>query len=540
MKARYLTLLATVVITLGMTFSLLFVARRIVLADFLELENRHMRQDLHRAVRHLNAELQNLDLTAKDYASWDETHRYMETHDARYLSSTFSEVSLENLKLRSVILLDEQGRVVAEIAFHKNGARKKLDSDIAVLKGAAGTLKASAGTPSGTGIIGLSDGPVLASMRPILTTREQGPSRGTLIMLRDLDYRLLGKITSLAEFPTRISRTAGNVTVNRGAVESGVHSYGDTSIRVINEDQLAVSTDLIDWFGNPAFELQISHDREVWRQGQHAYRFLMYSIVIFGCVFGVVVLVVVQLVYVNRVKTLVRFAEQIKNEQGLKSRINFRWKDELAKLADQINQMLEDLQNSHEKLALAHERLQHEATHDSLTGAWNCAAALELLDREIARSERERTHVAVLMFDIDHFKDVNDRFGHAAGDRALQAITASVGKILRTTDILARYGGEEFLVIAPDCSFDEARRLADRIVLRMQTTPLEVGEQKLIITLSIGLVSGSYPLSAEELIALADRALYRAKANGRNRAEFEEALPARVKGALYCMPRRSV
>lgn len=519
--------------------SLLFVARRIVLEHFLALENRHVIEDTQRAVRNLDAELQNLDRTAKDYGSWDDTYRFMTDRKPRYLRSNYSPVTFANLGLRTLVLLDPAGKIVYLASWHRGGQRRELDADLRKITHAAMLARRSS-SPVMTGIIDLSDGPVMASMHPILTTQEAGPPRGTLIMLRDLDYRLLARITSLMELPMGVYRINRKMDVGEGIGEAGIHSSGDVSIRTINDDQLSVSTGLLDWFGTPTFELEIRHNRDVWQQGKHAYRFLVYSIVIFGCVFGGLALLLVHTVFVRRVEILTRFTEKIKNEQDLKSRICLRWKDELAKLAEQINQMLEDLQNSHDKLALARERLQHEATHDSLTGTWNCAAALELLDRELARSERDGSTVAVFMLDVDHFKNVNDRLGHAAGDRALQAMTASIGRILRSSDILARYGGEEFLVIAPNCDLDEARRLAERILLRLESTPIELGDHKLTITVSIGLVSGAYPFTAEELIALADRALYRAKESGRNRAEFEDALPTKVKGTLYCMPRRSV
>lgn len=540
MKARYLTMLVSAVVTVAMTMSLLFVARRIVLNHFSTLENEHVMDDIQRAVRHLDSELQNLDRTAKDYSSWDDTYDFMQTRRPAYIRSNYTDVSISNLRLRTVILLDTQGNIVYIGAWHRDGKHVELTPDVERVKNAATLLSFRRRGQGMTGIIGLSDGPVLASMRAILTTQEKGPSRGTLIMLRDLDYRLLARIASLAQFPMGVYRTDSVGASVQNGIENGIHYSGRSSIKTINNDQMAITTDLNDWFGHPSFQLEITHNREVWLQGQHAYRFLMYSILIFGCVFGGLALLMVHTVYVRRVETLARFTRRIKTEDDLRSRIHLKWKDELADLADHINRMLEDLQSSHEKLALARERLQHEATHDSLTGTWNCAAALELLDRELARSERENTKVAVLMLDLDHFKTVNDRFGHAAGDRALQAITASVARILRTTDILARYGGEEFLIIAPNCSLAEARRLADRILLRAQATPLELGEHKAIVTTSIGVVSGGYPLSAEELIALADRALYRAKENGRNRAECEEPVPSRVKGTLYCMPRRSV
>jgi diguanylate cyclase (GGDEF)-like protein len=144
------------------------------------------------------------------------------------------------------------------------------------------------------------------------------------------------------------------------------------------------------------------------------------------------------------------------------------------------------------------------------------------------------------MLDLDHFKNVNDCYGHAAGDHVLQAITASIGSILRTSDILARYGGEEFLIVAPACPENQALRLAERMRLRLHSEAISVDEKEICVTASIGFAVGSLPFTSEELIALADRALYRAKASGRNRVEKEEAAPTRVKGVLYSMPRRTV
>src|SRR5207237_66812 len=120
--------------------------------------------------------------------------------------------------------------------------------------------------------------------------------------------------------------------------------------------------------------------------------------------------------------------------------------------------------------------------------------------------------------------------------RVLQLMTASIGRILRTSDVLARYGGEEFLVIAPNCEVGPARQLAERILLRLRSTPMEVREQSLIVTASAGVTAGAFPQTAENLIAVADRALYCAKGLGRDRVESEELLD--VKANLYAMARR--
>ena len=126
MKARYLTLLASAVLTGVMTVSLLFVARHIVLAEFLAAENKHLKEDIRRAVSNLDSELQNLDHTAKDYANWDDTYQFMHDRHSRYLGSNYTPVTFANLDLRTVILLDMSGRIVYIGSWHRDGKRTEL------------------------------------------------------------------------------------------------------------------------------------------------------------------------------------------------------------------------------------------------------------------------------------------------------------------------------------------------------------------------------------------------------------------------------
>lgn len=240
------------------------------------------------------------------------------------------------------------------------------------------------------------------------------------------------------------------------------------------------------------------------------------------------------------IEEITRFAHAFRANHCLQERLDLKGCAEMAQLGKQINQMIDEIQVSNQSLIAARERLQFDATHDPLTGVWNRSAALELLDREIARSEREGTRVAVLMLDLDHFKDVNDNYGHAGGDRVLQTIAASIGSILRTSDILARHGGEEFLVIAPSCTDTQAQCMAERIRLRLHSACIDLDGHAIRVTTSIGGVVASFPFSSEELIALADRALYQAKANGRNCVAWEDLSHTRIKGTLYSMPRRNV
>ena len=476
MKARHITILVAILVTLAMTLALIVISRRIVLVEFAALEQKNIEADVKCTVNTLNADLQELNRTALDYSMWDDTYRWMRSREEAYARSNYSDVSLRNLKVRTVILLDKQRRV-ALLQSLRPGA-VETNADLHVLLSAAEKLVNTQAISSVGGLVVLSEGPAFVSIHPILTTLGRGPSAGTFLMVRDVDSRLRAKISSMVELPLSIRVVDAQGTPAPQPPMNHLQATGDVDIRIVDQDLKLASTRLFDLWGQPRVLLEIQHNREIWKQAKHVEGLLLIAVLILGLLNGGLNLFLVQKLVVVRVEKLTHFARSIGTEQGLNARIELSGNDEITELGEQVNRMLDDLQSSHEKLVLAGERLQHEATHDSLTGAWNCAAALELLDREISRSEREENTVAVLMLDIDHFKDVNDRFGHAAGDQALQAIAASIAGILRTTDILARYGGEEFLVIAPSCNLMEARRLAERILLRLQSTPTSIGKNE--------------------------------------------------------------
>ncbi len=159
------------------------------------------------------------------------------------------------------------------------------------------------------------------------------------------------------------------------------------------------------------------------------------------------------------------------------------------------------------------------AIRDPLTGIFNRGYFDERLESEVAFAHRHETPMSVLMVDIDHFKLVNDRFGHAVGDAALRVVTASVQRMLRPEDVFARYGGEEFVILARDVELENAVVLARRIREHVERLEMPWGQNVVRVTLSIGvaaLVPGGPPVNARTLMNTADRAMYEAKARGRN------------------------
>jgi two-component system cell cycle response regulator len=171
-----------------------------------------------------------------------------------------------------------------------------------------------------------------------------------------------------------------------------------------------------------------------------------------------------------------------------------------------------------DRLVEARESMCFQATHDVLTTLWNRGAILELLSMELGRSRREGTCTAVMMCDIDHFKSINDRFGHAAGDDVLREISKRFQNAVRSYDMVSRYGGEEFVIVLNRCNPDNAVSRAEQLRQAVAGRSITIGAEALQVTISIGLaLSPDFSNGqAEEIIHEADMALYSAKEGGRN------------------------
>jgi two-component system cell cycle response regulator len=176
------------------------------------------------------------------------------------------------------------------------------------------------------------------------------------------------------------------------------------------------------------------------------------------------------------------------------------------------------------KNALAHDRLQRLVALDPLTGVYNRRFGLERLHEEFARTTRDGSPLGVMMFDIDHFKETNDTYGHLVGDRVLKSICAIARSSLREGDVLFRFGGEEFVGVLPAASAEDLRMVGERLRKAIEDSTLTDGAKTVRVTVSIG--GAAYPNqnveSQDALMRLVDEALYRAKGSGRNRVEISK------------------
>jgi two-component system cell cycle response regulator len=166
-----------------------------------------------------------------------------------------------------------------------------------------------------------------------------------------------------------------------------------------------------------------------------------------------------------------------------------------------------------------HEELYRLAIHDALTGLYNKRYLMDYLQREIDRSARYSRPLALIIFDIDHFKSINDTMGHLAGDLTLRELASRLRSEICKDDLLARYGGEEFAAVLTEADQAAAAELAEQLRLTVEKHPLTFEGRRYAVTISLGVASvqGDEALPPQELIRRADERLYRAKREGRNR-----------------------
>ena len=180
------------------------------------------------------------------------------------------------------------------------------------------------------------------------------------------------------------------------------------------------------------------------------------------------------------------------------------------------------LQRENLDLVVKNRRLSEVSSRDALTGLYNRWFVVEKIDSEMNRALRHGSPMSLLMLDVDHFKRVNDTWGHPAGDQVLQGIGKLLRESCRVYDVPGRYGGEEFCIVLPETQLGGTTIVAERIRRRLESTELPCGDTSIVVTASIGIASFDAPgagemLTPSDLIERADRALYSAKTRGRNR-----------------------
>jgi diguanylate cyclase (GGDEF)-like protein len=192
-------------------------------------------------------------------------------------------------------------------------------------------------------------------------------------------------------------------------------------------------------------------------------------------------------------------------------------KRQIAELNAHREMLEHEVQERTKELEEANRKLDLISRTDELTGLPNRRDMNQTIEKERVRSVRTRKPICFIFFDIDHFKNVNDTYGHAAGDAILKAVSNTIRGLLRKYDVLARYGGEEFLTLLPETDVDGAKTVAERFRREVEKMTVVHGDKEIKVTITLGVAEFDNELGIDRSIQRADKALYDGKENGRNR-----------------------
>ena len=189
----------------------------------------------------------------------------------------------------------------------------------------------------------------------------------------------------------------------------------------------------------------------------------------------------------------------------------------LAEKLDLLQTRLNEMEQEASKARQIIEEQKRRATHDGLTGLPNRDAYQQRLEEELSRKARYGGPLTMVVADVDFFKRINDNYGHLAGDKVLQLLAKAMRKSLRDVDFIGRYGGEEFVILMPETNAEEALVATEKLRTKVESSPFNFRKERVPITMSFGISEFQTLEDGETVFERADKALYQAKAEGRNR-----------------------
>lgn len=596
MKLRWNILLWIGSLLVLLSVVLLLLGKLVFLQSFVRLEEQQSRQTLIRGIHAVEQKILFINRTASDWASWDDTYRFMADRNHSFLESNLVDSTFQSLGLNVLLLLDGRGQVVEGKAFdlERESALPPFNGLLRELRQRADFWSFSQPDRQLSGILNLPEGPLLMAAHPILNSEGEGPVRGCLFMGRFLDeeeLRTLGQKVGLGFSFSHIE--AGR---NWVPWQDSADGQPEFQLRIADGKNLRARLLLRDVFGKPACVLAVGLPRAVYRQGLQTIRYFNFWALSAAWLAGLIIYLLWDRLLLSREKE--HHSDQLFqhlfqqsadcfflcDERGQFVAVNrqaceilgyprgelltLHWKDiteawvydlltNPRRLAERtplplevqfqkkggavfpgeisISRMQSEGQTYffvlardvserravEEKLRDNKNRLDHLAYHDMLTDLPNRLRAIERLQQALQKTRQNEGKMAVLLFDVDRFKNINESLGHETGDEILVEMACRLQEIVRGTDFVARFGGDEFLVVLEEVGDQTDVETVAEKILATVAQPLFVKEQQFYLTGSIGI--SLFPRHGEDvhtLLKCADSAMYHAKDQGRNNYQF--------------------
>ncbi|GEA60084.1 sensor domain-containing diguanylate cyclase [Vibrio comitans] len=484
---------------------------------FKQLERKDAITNFERVIARFNEDIVDLDLHNKDWGAWDETYAFIQGKNPDYIEGNLGAESFRNGQFDFLFYFDEAKYLYWHGIYDSESHSLVNDGSFAQL--VVDRLQAKISTVEldlfsidthYMGFVLIDNKPIVYSIRPILTSREKGPSKGFILRGRYIDPNLISDFIKQTRVRFEIS-----------PVEDWSKKYSDKfTITEIDDETLEVARYVFS-YDVPVMLVTSFFPRDITQQGKLAVQSALFASILLGFLLLFALWITLRKVVLGPVTHLTHKATAITNTKDYTKRTQVETSDEIGELSRQLNKMLDVIESREASLEEVLHRLKELSMTDSLTQISNRLKFDSVSQMEWRRMQRETQPISMIMCDVDYFKQYNDHYGHVDGDECLVKIAKTLSdSVARPADLVARYGGEEFVILLPSTDLDGAIHLAQTVldkVAAMQL-PHENSDVAPHVTVSLGIASvvPNEDNSLRQLITDADNALYQAKQNGRN------------------------
>lgn len=492
--------------------------------SFVAFERNSAIRDLQRVLSAIEQQSHLVELISGDWAGWNELYDYAQSPTDEFFQHNLNPVNAASTGMDMIALFVADG-AAREMHWYREPERyqssvvQALSPDHVYYQHLILPLfNASSATDLRRLYVFAGDQPVVVVARPIITDQHTDVA-GVLLMMRAFTPDRVSELMRNAsvEFILKPAVAMQPVFNEAGERFNGVLPQGGTFFGIEGQHQLLLWTAIPSESGDDIFAV-LNLPRTLNAQ---AYENLYWAIVVL--VLFMLTLAIV--LYRMLVREVLGPLQQVNNglsamEQSAEARLQIAESG-----ADELRQLIRSFNGMNEELNDYRQEIEQLSLTDPLTGLPNRRQFEQVIAREWLHAVREKTWLTLMLIDVDYFKRYNDGYGHQAGDRCLIAVSEALQSSLkRTTDMVARIGGEEFVVVLPQTSLAGAREAARRVAenLRTLNLPHEYGGKDKRLTISIG-VKSSVPNRDDTIdswLTAADKALYRAKENGRDQYQF--------------------
>ena len=478
-----------------------FFSHLIIFKSFKDLEYQYVRTNLERVIASIDDELFNLYRSIHDWAAWDDSYEFIKGRYNKYIDVNLTDSTFINLNLNVILFLDKNWHVRYARAFDLINKRtapfpESLYRYLKTLR----KLNIKDSVHKGTyGIINLDEGLAMIALHPIIDSKETRPSEGMLVFCRFLNNEWIRYISK----KTFLDVSVRVLEVNKEVF--GVMKTSNFYIRTIDENYIEGSKIINDIYGDNIVLIKVLLDREIYKHSKAVIRYVIITFLVLGSASTVIVLVLLKKIVLKRLKKITDGIIDIRKSGNISLRLEVDGEDEISLLSGEINRMLQS-QEEAEKILHAY------SLTDDLTGIYNRRGFTTLASQQIKIADRSRKEMFLIFADVDNLKEINDRFGHLEGDRALIDVAKIMKETFRESDIIARIGGDEFVALTTETDGMDAEGIVSRLLENIKRFN-DTQQRNYVLSMSVGVAkySPDEPCTIDELISKADRMMYERK-----------------------------